>query len=155
MTIDWGTKGVIWNMLSGYVAHYLPWLTYWWQTQKIFPISSVIAHSSDVFSSQDSQLRHKFERSDYSVLFFHSSSFPTFWTYRESYCRVLIHTGLWIIPRSRPRQMGYCGWVWSGGWESWVGLNSLTQYLSGVFNLKSESYLSLLFLVLTIMIICL
>lgn len=67
ITIDWGGKRSVWDMLSTYVAHHLPQLTYWWQTQKIFPISSAIAHSSRVFSSQDSQLRHKFERSDYSA----------------------------------------------------------------------------------------
>ncbi|XVE96446.1 hypothetical protein REPUB_Repub02eG0222400 [Reevesia pubescens] len=35
------------------VAHYAPWLVYWWNTQKLFPASSVLAGNSDVFSSQD------------------------------------------------------------------------------------------------------
>ncbi|KAK9290464.1 hypothetical protein L1049_008634 [Liquidambar formosana] len=38
------------------VAHYTPWLTYWWHTQKLFPASSVIAHSPDIFSQQDREL---------------------------------------------------------------------------------------------------
>lgn len=35
------------------VAHYAPWLTYWWNTQKWFPASSVAAHSPDVLSLPD------------------------------------------------------------------------------------------------------
>uniref|UniRef100_A0A7C9AMW5 AB hydrolase-1 domain-containing protein n=1 Tax=Opuntia streptacantha TaxID=393608 RepID=A0A7C9AMW5_OPUST len=46
------------------VAHYAPWLTYWWQTQKLFPPSSVIAHSRDVLSRQDRELMAKFEKSE-------------------------------------------------------------------------------------------
>ncbi|KAJ7970571.1 Alpha/beta-Hydrolases superfamily protein [Quillaja saponaria] len=38
------------------VAHYIPWLIYWWNTQKWFPASSVIAGKIDIFSSQDLQL---------------------------------------------------------------------------------------------------
>ncbi|KAH7855772.1 hypothetical protein Vadar_028682 [Vaccinium darrowii] len=34
------------------VAHYTPWLTYWWNTQKWFPPSSVFAHNLRL-SSQD------------------------------------------------------------------------------------------------------
>ncbi|KAL1549297.1 hypothetical protein AAHA92_17421 [Salvia divinorum] len=41
------------------VAHYLPWLTYWWNTQKLFPGSSVIAHHPDVFSNPDKELLPK------------------------------------------------------------------------------------------------
>ncbi|OMO68307.1 hypothetical protein COLO4_29764 [Corchorus olitorius] len=41
------------------VAHYAPWLTYWWNTQKWFPSSSVIAHSIDILSSQDKDLLPK------------------------------------------------------------------------------------------------
>ncbi|XP_052198569.1 uncharacterized protein LOC127805824 [Diospyros lotus] len=37
------------------IAHYLPWLTYWWNTQKFFPSSSVIA-GRPKFSEQDVQL---------------------------------------------------------------------------------------------------
>jgi len=38
------------------VAHYIPWLTYWWNTQKLFPASSVIARKPDKLSLQDLQL---------------------------------------------------------------------------------------------------
>ncbi|RDX78212.1 hypothetical protein CR513_41539, partial [Mucuna pruriens] len=38
------------------VAHYTPWLTYWWNTQRWFPGSSVIAHSPDILSHQDKEL---------------------------------------------------------------------------------------------------
>ncbi|KAL8204974.1 hypothetical protein R6Q57_010597 [Mikania cordata] len=38
------------------VAHYLPSLTYWWNTQKLFPILTVIAHSPDILSRQDREL---------------------------------------------------------------------------------------------------
>ncbi|CAL0309954.1 unnamed protein product [Lupinus luteus] len=38
------------------VAHYTPWLTYWWNTQQWFPSSSLIAGSIDVLSSQDIEL---------------------------------------------------------------------------------------------------
>ncbi|XP_071688407.1 uncharacterized protein [Rutidosis leptorrhynchoides] len=42
------------------VAHYLPWLTYWWNTQKLFPSSSVISRSPEIFSRQDLELVPKF-----------------------------------------------------------------------------------------------
>ncbi|GFQ06054.1 hypothetical protein PHJA_002749400 [Phtheirospermum japonicum] len=38
------------------VAHYTPWLTYWWNTQKLFPASSVIDHNPAIFSNQDKEL---------------------------------------------------------------------------------------------------
>ncbi|PON83124.1 Alpha/beta hydrolase fold [Trema orientale] len=38
------------------VAHYTPWLTYWWNTQKWFPYLSAIAHSPNILSSQDKEL---------------------------------------------------------------------------------------------------
>ncbi|KAL6574989.1 hypothetical protein OROMI_012274 [Orobanche minor] len=38
------------------VAHYVPWLTYWWNTQKLFPASSVITHNPTIFSNQDKEL---------------------------------------------------------------------------------------------------
>ncbi|KAG0495315.1 hypothetical protein HPP92_000006 [Vanilla planifolia] len=38
------------------VAHYFPWLTYWWNTQKFFPASSIIASSIDILSESDKQL---------------------------------------------------------------------------------------------------
>ncbi|KAK7392604.1 hypothetical protein VNO78_21047 [Psophocarpus tetragonolobus] len=41
------------------VAHYVPQLTYWWNTQRWFPISGVIAHSPHIFSDQDKELLPK------------------------------------------------------------------------------------------------
>ncbi|KAM6584238.1 hypothetical protein CsatB_011240 [Cannabis sativa] len=38
------------------VAHYLPWLTYWWNTQKWFPSLSVKDEKLEIFSPQDLQL---------------------------------------------------------------------------------------------------
>lgn len=50
------------------VSHYAPWLTYWWNTQKWFPPSSVIAHRIDIFSALDKMLLHKFgSREPYKV----------------------------------------------------------------------------------------
>ncbi|KAF8403274.1 hypothetical protein HHK36_011376 [Tetracentron sinense] len=42
------------------VSHYTPWLTYWWNTQKWFPASSVAAHCPDIFSRHDKELLPKF-----------------------------------------------------------------------------------------------
>uniref|UniRef100_A0A0R0F173 AB hydrolase-1 domain-containing protein n=1 Tax=Glycine max TaxID=3847 RepID=A0A0R0F173_SOYBN len=44
------------------VAHYIPWLTYCWNTQRWFPASSLIADSIDLLSLQDKELLPK--RSD-------------------------------------------------------------------------------------------
>ncbi|CAN8278245.1 unnamed protein product [Cochlearia groenlandica] len=41
------------------VAHYAPWLTCWWNTQKWFPISNVIAGNPIVFSRQDKEVLSK------------------------------------------------------------------------------------------------
>ncbi|KAJ1419541.1 Alpha/Beta hydrolase fold [Sesbania bispinosa] len=41
------------------VAHYIPSLTYWWNTQRWFPASSVIAHNPDILSHQDKELVSK------------------------------------------------------------------------------------------------
>ncbi|KAK6139922.1 hypothetical protein DH2020_026298 [Rehmannia glutinosa] len=41
------------------VAHHMPWLTYWWNTQRLFPASSVIAHDPTILSSQDKELLPK------------------------------------------------------------------------------------------------
>ncbi|KAJ7970572.1 Alpha/beta-Hydrolases superfamily protein [Quillaja saponaria] len=42
------------------VAHYIPWLIYWWNTQKWFPASSTVARKANIFSSQDLRLLPKF-----------------------------------------------------------------------------------------------
>ncbi|KAJ0810932.1 putative alpha/beta hydrolase-1 [Helianthus annuus] len=39
------------------VAHHSPSLTYWWNTQKWFPSLTVIAHSPDILSRQDRELK--------------------------------------------------------------------------------------------------
>ncbi|KAL2481659.1 alpha/beta-Hydrolases superfamily protein [Abeliophyllum distichum] len=38
------------------VVRHVPWLTHWWNTQKLFPGLSLIAHSPDVLSNQDREL---------------------------------------------------------------------------------------------------
>ncbi|KAG8376701.1 hypothetical protein BUALT_Bualt09G0091300 [Buddleja alternifolia] len=38
------------------VAHYVPWLNYWWNAQKLFPCLSLIAHSPRVLSNHDKEL---------------------------------------------------------------------------------------------------
>lgn len=48
------------------VAHYAPWLVYWWYTQKLFPASSVLANNSDVLSSQDKEIMSRiYSRKDF------------------------------------------------------------------------------------------
>ncbi|KAI3723976.1 hypothetical protein L2E82_35740 [Cichorium intybus] len=42
------------------VAHHLPWLTYWWNTQKWFPSSTVASQSLDMFSPPDMEVLLKF-----------------------------------------------------------------------------------------------
>ncbi|XP_065855637.1 uncharacterized protein [Euphorbia lathyris] len=44
------------------VAHYTPWLSYWWNTQKWFPGSAVIANNPDLLSQQDKEIVAKFDR---------------------------------------------------------------------------------------------
>ncbi|KAJ0046731.1 hypothetical protein Pint_05836 [Pistacia integerrima] len=41
------------------VTHYAPWLTYWWNTQKLFPGSAAAASHPEIFSPQDIQLFSK------------------------------------------------------------------------------------------------
>ncbi|XP_071726311.1 uncharacterized protein [Rutidosis leptorrhynchoides] len=42
------------------VAHHLPWLTYWWNTQKWFPSSAVASESLAMFSPPDMEIMSKF-----------------------------------------------------------------------------------------------
>ncbi|CAN1121556.1 hypothetical protein LINPERPRIM_LOCUS2245 [Linum perenne] len=44
------------------VAHYAPWLTYWWNTQKLFPSSGVIERKRETMSRQDIELVSKYGR---------------------------------------------------------------------------------------------
>ncbi|KAF3617785.1 putative protein ABSCISIC ACID-INSENSITIVE 5-like [Capsicum annuum] len=43
------------------ISHYLPWLTYWWNTQKWFPSSSVATFSEDILFEQDRVLMPIFD----------------------------------------------------------------------------------------------
>ncbi|KAL5150212.1 hypothetical protein HKD37_13G036888 [Glycine soja] len=60
------------------VAHYVPWLTYWWNTQRWFPGSSVIAHSPHIFSHQDKELLPKLlsDRKSYAHFSQHAICLP-------------------------------------------------------------------------------
>ncbi|PON42453.1 Alpha/beta hydrolase fold [Parasponia andersonii] len=50
-------KEQLWNdQLAVGVAHYAPWLTYWWNTQKWFSSCSAVAHNPGVFSTKDREL---------------------------------------------------------------------------------------------------
>ena len=42
------------------VAHHAPWLAYWWNTQKLFPASSVISFNPAIFSTEDMAMIPKF-----------------------------------------------------------------------------------------------
>ncbi|KAM1306040.1 hypothetical protein PS2_008521 [Malus domestica] len=44
------------------VSHYTPWLTYFWNTQKWFPGSSVLARSIDCLSDQDKEILPKLQK---------------------------------------------------------------------------------------------
>lgn len=51
------------------VTHYIPWLTYWWNTQKWFPGSNVVAHSPEIFPQQDKEIIAKLlEDKNYQIL---------------------------------------------------------------------------------------
>lgn len=53
------------------VAHYTPWLSYWWNTQKWFPGFCVIAQNVDFLSQQDKEIVAKFDRpSSCEVIFY-------------------------------------------------------------------------------------
>ncbi|XP_039125444.1 uncharacterized protein LOC120261573 [Dioscorea cayenensis subsp. rotundata] len=49
------------------VAHYAPWLTYWWNTQNLFPSSSVIAGRIEIFSAEDLKVLSKFQGRPYTA----------------------------------------------------------------------------------------
>lgn len=38
------------------VAHYAPWLTYWWNTQRLFPKSSVVDFKIDFLNAFDKDI---------------------------------------------------------------------------------------------------
>ncbi|KAJ4970747.1 hypothetical protein NE237_003846 [Protea cynaroides] len=41
------------------IAHYTPWLTYWWNTQRWFPSSTIVTQSTGILSQQDKEWMHK------------------------------------------------------------------------------------------------
>lgn len=49
------------------VAHYLPWLTYWWNTQKLFPPTAVVARNPAIFSHQDKEIIAAFSKHEQEV----------------------------------------------------------------------------------------
>ncbi|KAK7858445.1 hypothetical protein CFP56_012340 [Quercus suber] len=42
------------------VVHYIPWLTYLWNTQKWFPALSAVTGNPDIFSRQDLEIMHMY-----------------------------------------------------------------------------------------------
>lgn len=54
------------------VAHYMPWLNYWWNSQKLFPGLSLITYSPKVLSRQDTELMPRIRsiREGYMVMVF-------------------------------------------------------------------------------------
>lgn len=56
------------------VVHHIPWLTYWWNTQKLFHASSVVANRLETFPQQDLEIIMRLsgsERAKYKVLYYH------------------------------------------------------------------------------------
>ena len=41
------------------IVHYIPWLTYLWNTQKWFPALSAVPGNRDIFSPQDLEIMSK------------------------------------------------------------------------------------------------
>ncbi|CAH8346205.1 unnamed protein product [Eruca vesicaria subsp. sativa] len=41
------------------VAHYMPWLTYWWNTQRWFPVFSIISGNREILCPQDMTILSK------------------------------------------------------------------------------------------------
>lgn len=46
------------------VAHYAPWLIYWWNTQTLFPRLSVIDHIPEIFSRHDKEIVAQYANDD-------------------------------------------------------------------------------------------
>lgn len=53
------------------VAHYAPWLIYWWNTQTLFPRLSVIDHIPEIFSRHDKEIVAQYANDDAVWLFNH------------------------------------------------------------------------------------
>ena len=50
-----------------WVAHHLPWLTHWWNTQTLFPSSSVKGKNPMILSKEDRPLSRKFTDRTYKA----------------------------------------------------------------------------------------
>ncbi|XP_044962680.1 uncharacterized protein LOC123415595 [Hordeum vulgare subsp. vulgare] len=48
------------DRVAVWIAHHLPWLTNWWNTQRLFPSSSVKARNPTIYSREDKPLTVKF-----------------------------------------------------------------------------------------------
>uniref|UniRef100_A0A7C9AT74 AB hydrolase-1 domain-containing protein n=1 Tax=Opuntia streptacantha TaxID=393608 RepID=A0A7C9AT74_OPUST len=72
-----------WDKRALRVAHYMPWLTYWWNTQKIFPFISLILQSPGILSEQDKEILAKFPRKESMVC---SAFQATFYFISLSHC---------------------------------------------------------------------
>lgn len=69
------------------VAHHIPWLTYWWNTQKFFPSSSVADLKPEVFSPQDLEIfanLSRVEKEKYLVLISQSEAYSIIWNHRKT-----------------------------------------------------------------------
>ncbi|KAK9726996.1 hypothetical protein RND81_05G251000 [Saponaria officinalis] len=49
----------VWDRWTFRIAHYAPWLFYWWMTQKLFPILSFMSGGPTVFSQKDLEILKK------------------------------------------------------------------------------------------------
>ncbi|KAM7263396.1 hypothetical protein ACFE04_001079 [Oxalis oulophora] len=62
------------------IVHYAPWLTYWWNTQKLFPALSVASRSLTMFSRQDLPLLYKLAgKEQYRHQIFQQGVFESFY----------------------------------------------------------------------------
>jgi hypothetical protein len=64
------------------VAHYVPWLTFWWFTQNWFPTSSVVQGHPAIFSPQDLSILSNFDKNEHQV---HTYIHPYIHTYCSFY----------------------------------------------------------------------
>ena len=81
---------------SNRVAHYIPWLTYWWNTQKWFPSCSVIVHSPAILSRQDLELLPRFASRKEHKVFIMKILSPIlsvfWWNVKSSGCQLSKHS---------------------------------------------------------------
>jgi len=110
------------------VAHYAPWLTYWWNTQKWFPSSSVLANRIDMLSAQDKEILSKLTTiSSIKAQVRQQGQFES--VHRDAN----IGFGKWEfdpmdVENPFPNKEGTV-WLWHGG-EDIVAPVSLSRYIS-------------------------